>query len=155
MKSKQFVLTLILVVTVLVAGIPMVYAAPEAPGNGGDASAGSSEPSKFASQAEAIEYYVAKAQSDPQEEKVDAFSSQAEAIDYYMAKSGRNRGDEAGVSFASQAEAIDHYVALNQCEREDPVSFSSQAGAIDYYVAKAQSAQDALARSTLDCVAVN
>ena len=140
---------------VLVLCVPMAHAAPEAQGKGGDPSISAGEPSHFASQAEAIDYFVAKAQGDSEDEKDATFWSQAEPLKLYVPRAQRDPKEEKDVTFSSQAEAIDFYVALNQCEQEDPVSFSSQAEAIDYFVGKAEREKEFMARGSLACIAVN
>jgi len=134
-----WVATAALIVALIVGGS---VAVPQAAAQG-STGAGESEPSRFSSQAEAIDYYVAMVQRDREDVAAVSFSSQAEAIDYYLAMVQRDREEEASVSFSSQAEAIDHYLAMAQCDAEDVAgaSFSSQAEAIDYYLAMAQREQ--------------
>ena len=73
---------------------------------------GAIEPTEFSSQAEAIDYYLAKAQADRADMAAVSFSSQAEAIDYYVAMALSAREDAGSVVFSSQTEAIDFYLAL-------------------------------------------
>ena len=119
---------------------------------------GESEPSQFSSQAEAIEYYLAELEREPDGGEAISFSSQAEAIDYYVAMAESEREAVAAVSFSSQAEAIEYYLTQHQCELEAAaVSFTSQTQVIEYYEAMAEREREGLASlsSSEACSLVN